>query len=56
MSEPGSRPLVDLNALVTAEAWLDSQFKSDLETDTQAAMQRFAEKHGIELRACSTAW
>jgi hypothetical protein len=49
VSNPEERPFVDLNAFVNAEVWLDPQFKSELESDPNAAMQRLAEKHGLEL-------
>ena len=48
MATSEERPL-DLMALVNAEAWLDPEFKAQLEADTDAAMRRLADKHGLEL-------
>lgn len=49
MSNPEERPGLDLNAFVNAEAWLNPEFKSELEADPNAAMVKLAQKHGLEL-------
>ena len=49
MSNLEEGPPVDLNAFVNAEAWLNPEFKSQLESDPDAAMRSLAEKHGLEL-------